>query len=185
MIKKNGDKNVEQLRNKKKYHNIKWFRISLFLGITLLAAIISIELFESEGVSKKDILTIFLTLIGLYLANVYWKENIYVNSIDKYYDRLDSASKRLERLGGLKDEELHVILELDKLEYVLMKYQFGYITPHITYRAFFTFMQLCRGVNEFSRRATTYAIQGAYLRITSDVVNKICREYSESPDVSL
>lgn len=97
-------------------------------------------------------------------------------SIDKYYDRIDSVNERMEVLPDANKELMHTFAELDKLEYVLVKYELGYIPPTLALRAILNFKGHCKDLKGFHGRASTWVNKAAYLYITKNVVNTICND---------
>lgn len=81
----------------------------------------------------------FTAILSLAVAIAYrqWRGARHEISIDKYYDRMETANKRLEVLETDKPaaEDMHVFAELDKLEYVIVKYEYGYISPVLALRS--------------------------------------------------
>lgn len=90
--------------------------------------------FRVDKVSWSDAFMPLISLGAAIVAFQQWRENRYEISIDKYYDRLESANKRLECLD-IPKEKMHVYVELDKLEYVIVKYELGFIPAKFAKRA--------------------------------------------------
>jgi hypothetical protein len=95
-------------------------------------------------------------------------------SIDKYYDRLDSSNQKLALLG-VPPRELHVYAELDKLEYVTVKYKLGYLPPELALRAFQNFEGHCRA-EDFRQYLREKLPPAAYLDETRRLAGIICSD---------
>jgi hypothetical protein len=114
-----------------------------------------------EQTRIKDVIQILILILGFVFGYVQWIMARYEASLDRFYDRLDVANRRLgtmveqawnranpvdmagfdvyanpPRVGvGLFD--MWVFAELDNLEYIIEKYKWGFITA----------AQACRALN--------------------------------------
>jgi len=116
-----------------------------------------------------------LTLGAAIIAYRQWRAARYEVSIDKYYDRLESTNKRLEfvPIDMPGKEDLHAFAELDKLEYVLVKYEHRYISPLLAARALKNFQLLCQHRPGFIDLAFGWVHRAAYLERTREVVGNV------------
>jgi hypothetical protein len=71
---------------------------------------------------------------------------------------------------------MHAFAELDKLEYVIVKYEYGYISPVLMLRAVKNFHGLCIDRKGFSEKASHWVQQASYRDITRTVVRIVCEE---------
>jgi hypothetical protein len=151
-------------------------RIANVLLLTVLLVIILLcinELVKNEILKWENSLSSIITFFAVIIAYQQWKANKHETSIDKYYDRLDIANKRLEVLPDVNKEDVYVFAELDKLEYVIMKYELGYISPHLALRGVKNFESLCKNRTGFKAKAEKWITNAAYLDVTKSVANKV------------
>lgn len=151
-------------------------RISNVLFLVLLLAIILLgvnELVNRTTFIWENFFSPIVTLFAVIIAYQQWRANKHETSIDKYYDRLDIANKRLEVLPDVNKEDIYVFAELDKLEYVIIKYELGYISPHLALRGVKNFESICRKRKGFKEKAENWISNAAYLETTQQVVKKI------------
>jgi hypothetical protein len=125
---------------------------------------------------------IFTSVLSLGVAIIAYRQWIAARheiSIDKYYDRLDVANKRLELLynGDEHKMDMHVFAQLDKLEYVLVKYSLGYMSSLLARRAVLDFKGYCEDT-KFRSLACHWVKEAAYLAKTQEVVALICVAYT-------
>jgi len=105
-------------------HLVELFWIFVFLvGLSFL--LWSALIRNVPGANAIQLFAPVLTLGAAIIAYRQWRAARYEVSIDKYYDRLESANRRLEavQVDIPGKEDLHAFAELDKLEYVLVKYE--------------------------------------------------------------
>ena len=160
-------------RKKYEYGTLLW-------ALAIVISCLFLTWFVVEVVNKKplDWSKAAQPIITIGIAFVAYKQWIAARheiSIDKYYDRLDVANKRLEELEGIgkvQKADMHLFTELDKLEYVIVKYELGYISPEIALRAVENFKAHCRE-SDFLDQARTKVKKAAYLEQTRTAVEKI------------
>ena len=146
--------------------------IVLFLAIVSLV----IWLVGVERVAWTQAFSAILSLGVAIVAYRQWRAARHEISIDKYYDRLEVANKRLEALDTDKPtaDDMHVFAELDKLEYVIAKYEYGYMSPVLALRALNNFRAICMDRRGFRGRASEWVNKASYRPITRLIVNKVC-----------
>ena len=131
-----------------------------------------------------------LTLGVAIIAYRQWRAARYEVSIDKYYDRLESANKRLEVVETdiPEKEDMHAFAELDKLEYVLVKYEYRYISPILAARALKNFQLLCQHRSGFMELAYRWVNRAAYLERTREVIRRVyiqhCAEAADNKQIA-
>jgi hypothetical protein len=159
--------------------------ILLFLAFVSVIIWIVVKMFDLERVPWSQAFTAILSLAIAIIAYRQWRGARHEISIDKYYDRLETANKRLEVLETEKPtaEDMHVFAELDKLEYVIVKYEYGYISPLLVLRALKNFHGLCIDRNGFSEKASHWVHQASYREITRRVTRAVCEECQSSSTV--
>jgi len=165
----------------------------------------NVGLLEPEPLMKvSELLTVFLAGIGLAIGFQQWHDARKEASLEKYYERLDLANRRMEaiyavgRRGtsernyhagclpigrqqdivqcGLPPAAVWIYTELDNLEYVLQKYQLGYVDAELMKRALGYFSSLCREIPLFADTARAGADPGSgsgYRRITKKVIHDV------------
>lgn len=143
-----------------------------------------------SGIKATDLIGPFVTLLLLLYGLQQWQGGRREVSIDKYYERLETANQRWEKSAEVKrlmgspmanagDEMfMYVCTELDNLEYVVEKYRFGYIDD----------AQACRGLKTFQLRCFTPKFReiardrvhdGDYTSRTANVVCRVCEALDE------
>lgn len=176
---------LKQYRLHRKSHTRELVFILLFLGLVFLVirSIVSEE--SAKQVQWPQALGAMLSLGGAIIVYRQWLATRHEISIDKYYDRLDVANKRLEALPDVQKAHMHVFAELDKLEYVIIKYQLGYISPQLAFRAVSNFEQLCITRPGFQQALRILLPGAAYLYKTKYVVTQICQANKYPPELHL
>ena len=121
--------------------------------------------------------TAILSLGIAIIAYRQWRAARHEITIDKYNDRLEVANKRLEVLQTDKPtpEDMHVFAELDKLEYVIAKYEYGFMSPVLALRALNKFKGLCMDRRGFRGKAAHWVDTASYRDITRLVVKSVCK----------
>jgi len=156
--------------------------ILFLLGLVSLITWIIVIYFKFERVPWAHAFAAMVTLGVAMVAYRQWRAARHEISIDKYYDRLDAVNRRLELLTNKPtNEEMHVFAELDKLEYVIAKYELGYISPILAFRALQNFQSLCTDRPEFLTQAQHWVNKAAYRDMTRDVVAEVCARCQASP----
>jgi hypothetical protein len=150
--------------------------IALILGIVSLVIWIVVSTFNLQPVPWSQAFTAVLSLAIAIIAYRQWKAARHEISIDKYYDRLEVANKRLEAVqtDKLSPEDMHVFAELDKLEYVIAKYEYGFMSPLLALRALNNFKGLWMDRRGFRGKASHWVDKASYREITRLVVRKVC-----------
>jgi hypothetical protein len=155
---------------------IIWILLTL-AGVSLLIWLI-VDRFNLERVPWSQAFAAILSLGIAIVAYRQWIAARYEISIDKYYDRLDVANRRLELLypdDANHKKIMHVFAQLDKLEYVIIKYELGYISPLLARRAILDFTGHSKTPG-FCALASRWVVEGSYLSKTQEIVLLICRE---------
>ena len=152
--------------------------IAFFLGLVSVVIGIIVRVFNLEPVPWSQAFTAILSLGIAIIAYRQWRAARHEISIDKYYDRLETTNKRLEALQTDKPtpEDMHAFSELDKLEYVIVKYEYGYISAALALRALKNFKGLCMDRTGFREKALHWVIKASYREITRSVVRGVCEE---------
>jgi hypothetical protein len=157
--------------------------ISELAGVALFLALVSgliwivVKVFSLAPVPWSQAFTAILSLGIASIAYLQWRAARQEISIDKYYDRLEVANKRLEALEAKPTpEDMYTFSELDKLEYVIVKYEHGYISPLLALRALKNFHGVCLDHEGFRERASRWVTKASYGEITRRVVKAICED---------
>lgn len=160
--------------------------LAILLVLTGVSVIVSITVTQCnlQQVPWSQAFTAILSLGIAIIAYRQWRAARHEISIDKYYDRLETANKRLEALETDKPtvEDMHAFAELDKLEYVIVKYEYGYISPVLALRALKNFHKFCTDRKGFREKASAWVYKASYREITRSVVTKVCEECERSSD---
>ena len=166
---------LEQYGFHKKHRIVELAIIGLILaGVSLITWAIVVCL-EFQRVAWSNAFTAILSLGIAIIAYRQWHAARQEISIDKYYDRLDVANKRLEVLTDKPSpEDMHAFAELDKLEYVIAKYEYGYMPSILALRALNNFKGLCRDRKGFREKASCWVNKASYRDVTRRVVMSVC-----------
>jgi len=177
-----AEEELKQYKFSRKSSVVELAMILVFLAFVSVIVWIVVEMFDLERVPWSQAFTAILSLGVAIIAYRQWRGARHEISIDKYYDRLETANKRLEVLETDKPaaEDMHVFAELDKLEYVIVKYEYGYISPGLALRAVKNFQGLCIDRKGFSERASHWVHRAAYREITRTVARAVCEECQSS-----
>jgi len=150
----------------------------------------------------KDVLQISILITGFAIGYVQWRLARYEVSLEKYYDRLDVADKRLGTLieqawsrtnpeaqpfsvyenpprVGVLLFDIWVFAELYNLEYVIQKYRRGYTEHEQVCRGLHTFRARCENDPEFLKRAVRFCSRPNYHDSTRIVVKRIESEMDD------
>ncbi|MBC7456008.1 MAG: hypothetical protein H7335_20380 [Massilia sp.] len=128
-----------------------------------------------------DNTTLVFTLGAFFIAYQQWRAARFEASMDKYYDRLDVANRRLENLEGINAYSMYVFMELDNLEYVIEKYKLGYITSEQAFRELKAFYRHCRNIKIEGKLFRNLALElvhdAGYQATTCLVVKKVYDDF--------
>ena len=176
--KRNARKQLKNIGFSSKSSVVEIAVIVSFLGVVSFIVWLVVKYFNFERVPWSQAFTAILSLGIAIIAYRQWRGARHEISIDKYYDRLEIVNKRLEALETDRPtpEDMYVFSELDKLEYVIVKYEYGYISPLLAYRALENFQGLCNDRRGFSQIASHWVKKAAYRDITRKVVGSVCEE---------
>lgn len=157
----------------------RFAELALVLGLLLLISAglgIAVWLGYLAPVAWDDAIGTVLSIGIVLLAYRQWIAARYEISIDKYFDHLNTANAKMEVLDDVSKVDMHVFAELDKFEYVIYKYELGYIPPELAFRALENFQELCRHRTTFIERASRIIDVSAYLPKTKQIIHKVCVE---------
>jgi hypothetical protein len=153
------------------------------VGLLLLATLYLVLHLGAKFDGEKA-LGVATTVTGAVAAFWYWQSVRYEASMDHYYDRLNLANTRYEKLSPDK-YLMYMFMELDNLEYVIEKYKWGYITAEQAFRGLKLFYTHCREIKEevggggkvpLNELASMWVGNGGYLTTTCHVVTYVCDE---------
>lgn len=150
--------------------------VALIIIITSLIAYEVIHELKLEKVAWSDAFVAMLSFGVAIVAYQQWRENRYEISIDKYYDFLAEANRRLECLEEISKKQMHAYVELDKLEYVIVKYELGFIPDKFAKRAIDNFKCHCLKTDQFQSCVQKALAESAYLDKTKKVASLICKK---------
>lgn len=128
--------------------------------------------------------------IGVAFAGIYqWRSAKYEMSIDRFYERLSYTNTKLfewESSRVLLSEEwvddkvfqreMYVYLELDNLEYIIQKYQHGFMEPHDAHRALTCFSSRCKNSRAFKALAIENVSKAGYKPETRCAICRLCQD---------
>ena len=172
-----ADKEVEQYGFTRRSSVLELAAIVLFLACVSIVIWIVVRVLNLQPVPWSQAFTAILSLGIAIIAYRQWRAARHEISIDKYYDRLETTNKRLEVLADKPTpEDMHAFSELDKLEYVIVKYEYGYISAVLALRALRNFKGLCMDRGGFSERAFHWANKASYRDVTRRVVSTVLEE---------
>ncbi len=123
-----------------------------------------------------------------------WADSRREESLDRFYQRLGQVNARYAQWEGARalvpsfwqfaeddgkhpayEKQLYVYLELDNLEYMLVRYELGFVSKELLMRALRTFAS--RMVHKGFRDLAGDLVNGAgYSQLTGAVVNAICKK---------
>ena len=181
--------------------NQPFYRRGFLLGLTIWVLAVSFTAFLYFYV-EPDEPSDFTTTIGgvaVFIFGYYqWRSSRYEKAMEDFYSRLNIANNRRENgknvvfdllgkpweLNGVHEscrafaqgEEKHwieyIYSELDNLEYVVEKYNLGYMKAQVALRGLRTFYQRC-ALPIFRKHALKCARSMAYNESTCTVVRKV------------
>ena len=163
--------------------------------VALLVALLSIALVRADArspqpqITFEDYITFAIGAGAFLIALLEWYSARRQESLERFYDRLDLSNSRLEKIiefeyedkdpytskveGGLSVFDMWVFTELDNLEYVLDKYQNGFLASVHADRALRTFIARCRNDPAFNARALELSQNSSYQTMTTEMVERI------------
>lgn len=144
----------------------------LFLALLLGALTEQGEIFPNQ--TGIDVTLVTLTLGAFLFAYQQWREARFELSLEKFYDRLELANQRLEKLDTTDRFDMYIFTELDNLEYVIQKYKLDYMSTAHALRAIQTFRSRCEH-KQFREKALFWVEVAGYHPTTTEVVKRITR----------
>jgi hypothetical protein len=161
-------------------------RTKTFMAVVALVSIGVVFLVVSQlpGLTNEKSFGAAASVTTAGFAFWYWQSARYEASMDRYYDRLNLANTRYEKLSPDK-YLMYMFMELDNLEYVIEKYKWGYITAEQAFRGLKLFYTHCREIKEdvqgagkvpLNELASIWVGNGGYLTTTCHVVTHVCDE---------
>lgn len=156
--------------------------LAALLVVAAAAAAIGATTHRLTGQSAVALAAVGISLAGLLVALLQWRNGLAEKAFDALYQRIALANQmRLEAFGDLTDEAIvarehkepyrfFVYSEIDSLEYASRRYRFGLgLSAHIFYRAVKHFRTRIESPT-FRRVAEECARQGGYFQDTKDLV---------------
>lgn len=147
--------------------------------------------------NSASLTTVLITVVAAFFAYYQWTDARREASLDKFYDRLKLINERyyewkearelVKHFWPISDpasEEsdfrraMYVFLELDNLEYMIMRYQFGYVSSRLLQRAIRTFLSRCRS-EDFGKLAVKLVTGSGYMQKTAEVT-KLLVDFGKS-----
>lgn len=179
-----AEKEVEHYGFTRKSSVVELVAILVFLGFVSIIIWLTVRVFHLQPVPWSQAFAAVLSLGVAIIAYRQWRAARHEISIDKYYDRLEITNKRLEVLETDKPtpEVMHTFAELDKLEYVIVKYEYGYMSPVLALRAVENFRRLCMDRRGFMEKASYWVNKASYRKITRRVVSTVCDSCRPGPN---
>jgi hypothetical protein len=175
-------------------------RISIAYLLIACLSVGLLALWLDPTAGLKDKLSISGAVAAFVVAYTQWQLARYEASLEKYYDRLDIANRRLNTLVeqswnnkdgnkgfdvyqnppnvGVSLFDMWVFAELDNLEYVIEKYRRGYVEAEATCRGVHAFKGRCSMDPEFMRRSVEFCRSPVYHEGLRHVVRQISDEIS-------
>ncbi|HTG35816.1 MAG TPA: hypothetical protein VLB76_23065 [Thermoanaerobaculia bacterium] len=160
-----------------------------------------------ENHVPQDFATAIAAMCAFVFGYFQWRSSRYDKAMEDFYSRLNLANKRRESnklvsrllghpwrsrrvaespsaLGGYDDHRwsMYVYAELDNLEYVVEKYNLGYMESRHALRGLRTFYQRCL-CGHFRDRAWKCVLFMAYNDSTIEVVEKVCQHIEDQRSV--
>jgi hypothetical protein len=169
---------------------------ALSISLVGLAAVVSGVTAHFLGLNGPQTATTTIAFGAFMLGYFQWLAARRENSMDKYYERLELADRRLNEWPAARslfrsapdgqDETtealtlyhrtMYAYYELDNLEYAIEKYKLGYISADIALRALRTFQSRC-AAEDFRSLARACVVTAGYQPSTAKTVSNVCREF--------
>ena len=111
----------------------------------------------AQQASGIEIATGILALGTLLVGYQQWRSAKHEASLERFYDRLETANERLAQLQHHRVDpfDMYIFAELDNLEYVAEKYRLGYMSVDHAFRGLKTF-QARMNIPQFHERLSSY-----------------------------
>jgi len=128
------------------------FRAPLYVALVVLVTVLAAWLTTRcklewifQGADAKSVAQLILSIGVLLIGYQQWRDARQEASFERFYDRLNIANSRREKLGA-DPFTMYVFAELDNLEYVIERYKLGYMSAELACRGLETFKSRCRQV---------------------------------------
>lgn len=192
------DRLVEQLIDEGRITRPNWWvsqrgRFGLFVVTLILCGLIALiyQVWLTRGTASPtlpngaQLATALVAAAAAFFAYYQWTDARREASLDKFYDRLSLVNERYyswEEARHLVDHfwgsgepadfqrAMYVYLELDNLEYIMFRYQLGFVTTPLLRRAIRTFRSRCQS-REFSSLAMQLVNGAGYHSKTVEIVS--------------
>lgn len=201
-IARGADDVVERLIRAGKISKPSWWisqrgRLALFLALlaSCLAAAIVYQAWLSDSGSPGDLpgaAAVGTALIAITVSTfgyLQWNDSRRELSLDRFYDRLRLVNERFYEWNAARElvshywpnsdvesfqKAMYVYLELDNLEYIVLRYQLGFVSRTLLRRAVRTFSSRCES-EAFSSLAIQLVQGAGYAVGTIKVVEVLTR----------
>jgi hypothetical protein len=199
LIAEHTDQLVERLIHEGKITRPNWWasqrgRFGIFVVVLALCALTSLSYQwwllapgrPSSLPNGAQLATALITAAIGFFAYYQWTDSRRESSLEKFYERLHLVNERyydwkdvrqlVGHLWGASSEEsefhkrMYVYLELDNLEYMIFRYQLGFVRKPLFRRAVRTFSSRCESVR-FSELVIELVNGAGYDAKTVEVVN--------------
>lgn len=167
-----------------------WLYATMIISLTLLSWILAKS--EALKCDPANFAITVLTLGAIILGLQQWRSSRHETSLEKFYDRLELANRRLDDWpaaralvsqfwsDGIKDineyqKSMYVYVEIDNIEYIIEKYTRGFMEPKDAYRGFTCFQSRCQS-KEFRKIAAMQVAIAGYKPLTVQIVKGLCVE---------
>lgn len=213
LIAKQTDELVRVLLSEGKIIEPSWWvsqKGRLWLFLVVLFACVAIAFTYQLSISNignvsdlpkgTDVAVTLITIAAVSFAYYQWMDGRREASLDKFYDRLALINTRyyewkeardvVPHFWGNSTEEadfrprMYVYLELDNLEYVIQRYQLGYLRVPLLRRAVRTFSSRCESP-AFCALAKEVVNGAGYAQSTVDVVNVLVAQASPTNTIHI
>ncbi len=171
---------------------------SIFIGIVLFLAVTVgvIGQISPRNLDGVQLISAIVTIGVFVLGYQQWRAARNEISMDKFYDRLDLANRRLDawpaaramvsHLWPLVPEDkqdinafervMYIYMELDNLQYVAEKYKLGYMNSEQALQGLRTFQSRCFS-SDFRKLALHYVERAGYNSTVREIVKRVCKDY--------
>jgi hypothetical protein len=167
-----------------------WIFVFVVSIISIVLALVSDRL--PYGLHNTQVWTLAIALGAFILGYQQWREARNEISMDRYYDRLELADRRLDSWPSARalvnhlwptvtdqasyECSMYVYVEIDNLEYVIEKYKLGYMSASLALRGLRAFQSRCVS-SQFRKLALQYVQGAGYDSTTMEVVKRVCRDF--------